>query len=162
VAKYTDRIRKLASYINVGESVADVGPDHGYLPILLIREGVSTRVIMTDIAEGPLAIARGNAIKYGVTIDCRFGDGIAPLSPGEVDTVVIAGMGGETIISIMSADLAKTASFTKFILQPRTKVEDLRAWLTERYEIVAEDSVEERGRACKIIVVRMDSPPNAR
>ncbi|MDR1042879.1 MAG: class I SAM-dependent methyltransferase, partial [Clostridiales Family XIII bacterium] len=70
LAKYTDRIRKIASYIEVGESVADIGPDHGYLSIWLMREGVSSRVIMTDRAEGPLSIARINAEKYGIT-DCR-------------------------------------------------------------------------------------------
>jgi tRNA (adenine22-N1)-methyltransferase len=154
LAKYTDRIRKIASYVDAGESVADVGPDHGYLSIWLMREGVSPRVIMTDIAEGPLKVARGNAEKYGIT-DCRLGDGLAPLSPGEVDTVVIAGMGGETIIEIMEADPAKTASFPKYILQPRTKADELRSWLAERYEIVADTAAEERGRPCPIIVVRV-------
>jgi tRNA (adenine22-N1)-methyltransferase len=153
LAKYTDRIRKLASYVDAGESVADIGPDHGYLSIWLIREGVSPRVIMTDVAEGPLKIARGNAEKYGVT-DLRLGDGLAPLAPGEVDTVVIAGMGGETIIGIMEADPEKTASFPKYILQPRTKTAELRSWLAERYEIVEDIVAEERGRPCPVIVVR--------
>jgi tRNA (adenine22-N1)-methyltransferase len=153
LAKYTDRIRKIASYVDAGESVADIGPDHGYLSIWLVREGVSPRVIMTDIAEGPLEIARGNAERYGVT-DLRLGDGLEPLLPGEVDAVVIAGMGGETIIGIMEADPAKTASFPKYILQPRTKADVLRAWLVERYEIVADIVAEERGRPCPILVVK--------
>jgi tRNA (adenine22-N1)-methyltransferase len=156
LAKYTDRIRKIASYVEVGESVADIGPDHGYLSIWLAREGVSPRVIMTDIAEGPLSIAGRNAERYGVT-DLRLGDGLEPLAPGEVDAVVVAGMGGETIIGIMEADPAKTASFPKYIVQPRTKTDELRSWIAERYEIVADVIVEERGRPCPILVVRTDS-----
>ncbi|MDR1495476.1 MAG: class I SAM-dependent methyltransferase [Clostridiales Family XIII bacterium] len=152
MAKFTERIRGIASYIDAGESVADIGSDHGYLPIWLARAGVSPRVILTDIAKGPLAIARANAGSYGLT-DCRLGDGLAPLAPGEVDVVVVAGMGGETIIDILGANLTKTASFAKFILQPRTKADLLRSWLSERYEIVAEDTVRERGRPCPIIVV---------
>ncbi|MDR3225449.1 MAG: class I SAM-dependent methyltransferase [Clostridiales Family XIII bacterium] len=182
VAKYTDRIKKLASYVSPGETVADIGPDHGYLGIWLVKNGISPRVIMTDIAEGPLAIARANAERYVAPLSCgkqsgamdfRLGDGIAPLAPGEVGTVVIAGMGGETIIGILEADMGKTRSFLKYILQPRTKTELLRAWLNgsggdqsekpagqERppdkqpsLKIVAEDTVAERGRNCEIIVV---------
>jgi tRNA (adenine22-N1)-methyltransferase len=131
-----------------------------------MREGVSSRVVMTDIAEGPLSIARSNAERYaprdGKDIDCRLGDGLGPLENGEVDAVVIAGMGGETIIGIMEADPAKTASFAKYILQPRTKAAELRSWLAGRYEIVAEDTVEERGRACPILVVHTKEGKNDR
>jgi tRNA (adenine22-N1)-methyltransferase len=158
MAKYSDRIRKIASYVSAGESVADIGSDHGYLPIWLVREDVCSRVIITDVAEGPLAIARANVRSYGLT-DCRLGDGLAPLAPGEVDAVVIAGMGGETMRDILGADPAKTASFAKFILQPRTKADLLRAWLTERYEIAAEDMARERGRPCPIIVVSTREGP---
>jgi tRNA A22 N-methylase len=63
-------------------------------------------------------------------------------------------MGGETIRDIMSADPAKTESFAKYILQPRTKSDLLRAWLAERYDIVGEDVAYERGRPCTILVVR--------
>jgi len=183
MSRYNERILRLASYVAPGETVADIGPDHGYLGIWLMRNEISPRVIMTDIAEGPLAIARANVEKYatpalsvrrdpphantedrcatpnvagkesGVTdfrlgdglaphaaaqepvasragvTDFRLGDGLAPLEPGEIDTVVIAGMGGETIIGILEADPAKTRSFSKYILQPRTKTELLRAWL---------------------------------
>ncbi|MDR2162608.1 MAG: class I SAM-dependent methyltransferase [Clostridiales Family XIII bacterium] len=154
MAKYTDRIRKIASYIDAGESVADIGADHGYLAAWLAREGAARRVIMTDIAEGPLAAARGNAERHGFT-DFRLGDGLAPLAPGEASAVVIAGMGGETIIGILAADLAKTASFAKYILQPRTKADVLRGWLSSRrYEITHESSAMERGRRCDIIVMR--------
>jgi tRNA (adenine22-N1)-methyltransferase len=193
MAKYTERIRRIASYVDAGESVADIGSDHGYLALWLAREGVSPRVVVTDIAEGPLAIARANVEneyvrrrvdrrfpdKYGLAdcrlgdgfadrrlgnglADCRLGDGLAPLAPGEVDAVVIAGMGGETIRDIMAADPAKTASFAKYILQPRTKTEALRAWLAERYAIAAEDTVSERGRQCPIIVVRTDGATRMR
>jgi tRNA (adenine22-N1)-methyltransferase len=152
MAKYTERIRRLASHVAPGERVADIGPDHGYLGIWLARQGVAERVIMTDIAAGPLAIARRNAEEYG-GFDFRLGDGLAPLEPGEVDTVVIAGMGGETIIGILEADPDKTRSFAKYVLQPRTKAELLREWLAGAgFRIIAEETVPERGRPCEIIV----------
>jgi tRNA (adenine22-N1)-methyltransferase len=175
VAKYTERIKRLASCVARGERVADIGPDHGYLGIWLAGQGVTGRVIMTDIAEGPLAIARRNAeAASGLSVipgspswqspggrdpespvgfDFRLGDGLAPLEPGEVDTVVIAGMGGETIIGILEADMEKTRSFPKYVLQPRTKAELLREWLGDAgFRIIAEDTVPERGRPCEIIV----------
>jgi tRNA (adenine22-N1)-methyltransferase len=146
----------MAAYVSAGERVADIGSDHGYLPVWLAREGISPFIVATDIAHGPLQAARGNTEQYE-SVECRLGDGLGPLSHGEVDTVVIAGMGGETIIDIMESDPAKTASFAKYVLQPRTKIAELRAWLSGRYRIVTEDEAEERGRLCRVMVVRTDS-----
>jgi tRNA (adenine22-N1)-methyltransferase len=157
MAKYSDRILKIASYVGRGETVADIGPDHGYLAEWLIRNGISPRVIMSDVAEGPLLIARRNAERYlrdASQADFRLGDGLAPLERGEVDTVVIAGMGGESIIEMLGADPDKTRSFGKYILQPRTKVGLLREWLEGRYDIMYEGSAVERGRDCEIIVMK--------
>jgi tRNA (adenine22-N1)-methyltransferase len=142
----------MAACVRTGERVADVGADHGYLSALLAREGVSPFIVATDIASGPLARTRGNTERYGI-VECRQGDGLEPLAPGEVDTVVIAGMGGETIIGIMEADPAKTESFAKYVLQPRTKADELREWLTGKYEITEDFTADEYGRACRIIVV---------
>jgi tRNA (adenine22-N1)-methyltransferase len=82
-----------------------------------------------------------------------LGDGLSPLFPGEVDVVVIAGMGGETIIKILSEDRDKTRSFRKYILQPRTKTDQLRGWLKENDWIInAETAVDEKWRRCDIII----------
>jgi len=85
--------------------------------------------------------------------DLRLGDGLDVLAEREVDTVLIAGMGGETIISILKADPAKSGSFSKYILQPRTKTEKLKVWLlSSGWKIFAETIAEEKGRFCDIIV----------
>jgi len=149
----------MAGYVDVGERLADIGADHAYLPLYLVREGVSPFVILTDIKTGPLEKARAGvdkAVKRGGppdAYDLRLGDGLAVLAPAEVDTVVIAGLGGETIISILEADPEKTRSFSKFILQPRTRAKMLDAWLEGScFKIIAKAKAEERGRLCDIIV----------
>jgi len=155
--KLSERLAVMADFVKTGESVADVGADHGYLPLFLVREGVSPFAILTDIKPGPLEKTRHSARKSGVDmetkIEFRLGDGLSAIKKAEVDVVVIAGMGGETICSILAADPEKTISFRKYILQPRTKIEVLKEWLFETgWQILRETTAEERGRFCDIIV----------
>jgi len=160
VKKLSARLAAVASFVSAGESVADIGADHGYLPIYLVKEGISPFAILTDVQEGPLEKTRisvGKALsrdsKEAGLISLRLGAGLSVLEKDEVDAVVIAGMGGETIISILSADPDKTKSFGKYILQPRTKVQELKNWLfNEGWEIKAETKADEKGRLCDIIV----------
>lgn len=155
-----DRLKTIAGYINTGERVADIGTDHALLPAYLVKNGVSPLVIATDAAQGPFAVARGRVEKLMAgrddadCIELRYGDGLAPLAPGEVDTVVIAGMGGELIARIMTADVAKAKSFAKFILQPRTKIPELKESLADAGFIIGEETTAtERGRTCAILLV---------
>ena len=158
--KLSGRLEAMASFVSDGEKIADIGADHGYLSFYLVREGVCPFAILTDVRKGPLEKTRLSAekafkISAGIDtkIELRQGDGLFALEEAEVDAVVIAGMGGETIISILSADPKKTKSFNKFILQPRTKTEPLKEWLEcECWNIITETSAEERGRMCDIIV----------
>ena len=158
--KISGRLEAMASFVSDGEKIADIGADHGYLSFYLIREGISPFAILTDVRKGPLEKTRlsaekASAISAGIDtkIELRLGDGLYALEKAEVDAVVIAGMGSETIISILSADPEKTGSFNKFILQPRTKTELLKEWLErEGWSIFTETSAEERGRMCDIIV----------
>jgi tRNA (adenine22-N1)-methyltransferase len=146
----------MAGFVNTGESVADIGADHGYLPLYLVREGVSPFAVLTDVAPGPLEKARtsvARAMAEPEKILLRQGDGLSVLKGAEVDVVVIAGMGGETICSILAADPEKAGSFRKYILQPRTKKEVLKDWLNNTgWSIISETAVEEKGRICDIIV----------
>jgi len=153
----------MAGFVSAGESLADIGADHGYLPLYLVREGVSPYVVLTDKAEGPLEKTRISVQKAtsgmeardtrGPGISLRLGDGLTALEKGEVDVVAIAGMGAETIIKILDADSQKAGSFRKFILQPRTKTGLLKEWLSRAgWAILAETKAEERGRICDIIV----------
>ncbi|MDR3363522.1 MAG: class I SAM-dependent methyltransferase [Clostridiales Family XIII bacterium] len=156
------RLAAMAGFVGAGESLADIGADHGYLPIHLVREGRSPFAILTDANPGPLEKTRASvAAAIGPAangmdaprISIRLGDGLAPVGAAEVDTVVIAGMGGKTIAAILAADLAKTRSFKKFVLQPRTKAGVLKTWLENAgFEILAKTAAEERGRLCDIVV----------
>lgn len=151
----SDRLLAIAGYINYGEKVADIGTDHGLLPIFLLRNNISKKVILSDVKSGPLKIAESNFSKFlpGLKGDLRLGCGISTLESGEVDAIVIAGMGGRLIAEILSADPEKTASFKKYILQPRNCREDLRIWLYKNpFEITHEKLVREGKYICEIIV----------
>ena len=125
------RLRLLADMVPQGGCLVDIGTDHGYLPVWLLQRGRIEGAIAADIGAEPLAHARRTAAEYGVgNIDFRLCDGLSGIAPEEADSVVIAGMGGETIIAILSA-----APWTKdgqhaLLLQPMTKAADLRRWLS--------------------------------
>ncbi len=138
-----------------GRSAADIGTDHGFVPVFLLREGLADRVILTDINRGPLEKARKNIEDLGLSeelTDLRLGPGLTVLEKGEADTVIIAGMGGELIASILADDLEKSRSFGFYVLQPRSREHVLRQWLDENgFAVTEERLVKERGRICQVI-----------
>ena len=104
------RLQCIASLVQKGARLADVGTDHGYLPVYLLQEGTIERAIASDINALPLDHARATAEEYGVTekIDFRLCPGLAFIRADECDTVAIAGMGGETILGILEASRTGT------------------------------------------------------
>ena len=94
--KLTNRLQAAADLVPVCESMADIGTDHGYLPIYLVQEGRARRAIACDVNDGPLTRAREDVRSSGLSrqIGLRLGGGLAPLGKGEVDGVTICGMGG--------------------------------------------------------------------
>ena len=152
--RLTDRLQKIADEINIGETMADIGTDHGFLPLYLWEKGISPSVIMCDVSEPSLAKAKAaaGAYQFGHELDFRIGDGLTVLSAGEVDAVVIAGMGGFLIRDILDRDMEKTCSFGKFILQPRNHAGLLRYWLkANNFNIVKNQLVREGKFICDII-----------
>ena len=126
------RLQCIASLVPQGARLADVGTDHGYLPVWLLQHGRIESAIASDINALPLDHARATAAEYGVTacIDFRLCPGLAKIGSEECDTVAIAGMGGETIIAILeSAPWTKDGAHT-LLLQPMTKAAELRRWLS--------------------------------
>lgn len=125
------RLQLLADMTPAGCRLADIGTDHGYLPVWLLQRERIQSAIAADIGAEPLAHARRTAEEYGVEgISFRLCDGLANISPEETDTVIIAGMGGETIIAILeNAPWTKDGAHT-LLLQPMTKAADLRYWLS--------------------------------
>ncbi|MDO5491556.1 MAG: class I SAM-dependent methyltransferase [Bacillota bacterium] len=142
----SDRLQAMADRVPLGDRMADIGTDHGHLPVYLFEREHSPFVVMTDISAPSLEKAKraAGAYQFGGGMSFRLGSGLEVLEPGEVDTVVIAGMGGKLIRDILSADPEKTRSYSRFVLQPRTAAGALRKWLLEAgFRIFSEDIVEE-------------------
>lgn len=159
--KLSDRLQAIADEINPGETMADIGTDHGFLPLALWRRGISPRVVLGDVSEAALSKAVRFGHRHGLSDpDCyRAGDGLSVLAPGEVDAVVLAGMGAPLMIQILSEDPAKTAGFSKFILQPRNYPDRLRKWLWEAdFGLVEDKLVREGRRICEILTVCPGKP----
>jgi len=139
--------------------MADIGTDHGFLPMALWESGKCRRVILSDVNSGPLEKARENMAKAGISMDMdmRMGDGLDTIQPGEVTTIVIAGMGGVLMTEILGGDLKKTHTFRKIILQPRNGQDKLRFWLVNHgFRIEKERLVMEKGKICEILLVVPD------
>lgn len=152
----TKRLTQLTTYIEPGMTVADVGTDHGYVPIYLVKNGISASVIAMDVNKGPLEKAKNNGTAYGVhqEVTYRLSDGLSALNKGEVDCILIAGMGGKLIQSILAADLEKSKSFQRMILSPHRDLEALRQWLDDKqFIVIEEDMLEEEGHFYPIIVI---------
>ena len=153
------RLQMLADLVPPAAALADVGTDHGYLPVYLLQKGAICRAIASDIGAEPLDHARRTAEEYGVSLELRLCDGLQGIAPEEVDTVVIAGMGGESIITILSA-APWTKNGCRLILQPMTRQELLRRWLAENgYRFTAERLVEDKGTIYPILCVEGGAQP---
>lgn len=150
------RLQTIAQQVPQGARLVDVGTDHGYLPVWLLQNGRVEKAIASDLREGPLERARATARQYGIeeTLSLRLCDGLAGIEANEVDTVVIAGMGGETIASILRA--APWAHQDKLLLlQPMTGMPQLRRWLQENgYAILSERVAQEGTKLYSIWTVR--------
>lgn len=149
MVRLSERLEKIAGFIDAGMTAADVGTDHGYIPIYLIQNGISPYVIASDINSGPLEKMEENLQKHmggdrkGIMM--RHGPGLEVLEPGEADAVVIAGMGGLLIEEILEKEPEVTNSVKRFILQPRNAPDKLRKWLLDKGfritgEVLAEES----------------------
>ena len=133
--KLTNRLLACASLVRPGNVAADVGTDHGYLPIHLLEQGICPRVIAADIREMPLEAAKRSVRKAGISEGVSFylSDGLEKLPLEEFQTVICAGMGGDCIIGILDRTRAVWQPEYQFILQPQSSVSDLRRWLSEQH-----------------------------
>lgn len=133
-------------------TVADIGCDHAYVSIALIERNLAKHVIAMDVRKGPLEIAAGNVKRADMEdfIELRLGDGLEKLSPGEADTIIIAGMGGLLVKSILEKGFHKLAYEQKsptLILQPQSDLREVRIFLySHAYHIVRETMLIEDGK----------------
>ena len=126
----SSRLLTCCSYVNQGDRVADIGCDHGYLGIWLLMKGIARSVIESDVAQGPLDSARRNGRKFGVdgAMEFYLSDGDRDI-PGDFDVMVCAGMGADTIMSILAHSPWLPDPKRRLILQCQSKRPELRQWL---------------------------------
>lgn len=155
--KLSDRLMTIANLVSKNSIVADIGTDHGYIPVHLIENNISKKVIGTDISKGSLdkIIEVVKELGYESLIDTRLGNGLEVIKPFEVDTLIIAGMGGLLICDILDKDKKVSNSITNFILQPMVASKELREYLIENnFEILKEELVKEENKYYEIIYAK--------
>ena len=155
--KLTDRLLKIASLVDEGKKIADIGTDHGYIPVYLLKNKKIDFAILADVNKGPLENARKEVKrnKLDEKVDLRLGSGIEVLKDNEVDEIIIAGMGGILISELLEAKKSVAQSAKKLILQPMQAQAELRKYLFNNgFEIIDEVLVKEDFRIYEIIVAK--------
>lgn len=152
----SDRMKAVADMVNTGSRVCDIGCDHAFVSIYLIKNNISSWVIASDVRKGPVEIAKKNVESYGLDhrIQVRMADGLSGITPGEVDTAIIAGMGGMLMIRILEQGQAVVNSLKQIVLQPQSDVPAVRHYIHDiGGHITKEKMVLEDGKYYTIIDV---------
>lgn len=145
----SDRLLAVAGLVTPGNRIADVGCDHGYIPIYLYEEGIIPGAVAMDVNQGPLLRAKEHIREHGLGqyIETRLSDGVQNLRPAEVQTVIIAGMGGPLMEKIISDGRESLAFVQELILQPQSEIGHFRHFLLDNgYSVLQEDMVFEEGK----------------
>lgn len=155
MAGLSKRLAAVAGHVPPGAVVADIGTDHAYLAIYLIETGSAEWVVAGDVNRGPYEAALANIRSRGLqhSIDLRIGEGLRVLRPGEVDVVVLAGLGGRTICNILGEGRPVLERLKRLVLQPMRDLAMVRGWLLENgWRLVDEEMVREDGHYYVIMV----------
>lgn len=145
----SNRLQEAAAMVTPGNMLADVGTDHGYVPIYLVQKGVIPGAIAMDINKGPLERAREHIGQNGLGdyIQTRLSDGVAALQVGEADAILVAGMGGGLVTHILEEGMDVCKNAKELILQPQSELQNVRVYLREHgFAIVEERMVLEDGK----------------
>ncbi len=143
------RLQLVASFVSKGKVTADIGTDHGYVPIHLVREQAVPYAYACDVNKGPLERASAHIAEAGLTgqIETRLGSGLSVLKPGEAETIVIAGMGGPLMQRLLEESRDVTASVSELILSPHSEVEGVRRYLHQAgFCIIREAMIYDEGK----------------
>lgn len=155
--KLSKRLRAIADFVPKGAKVADIGTDHGYIPVWLSQNHLADMIAAADINRGPLEHAKETASRYGVMENIRFAlcSGLSFEGSDTYDTVIIAGMGGELITSILEEAPWTNREGTTLILQPNSRIPHLVYWLTDHgFKIADVSIVKDAGKLYQILVVK--------
>lgn len=136
------RLTMTASLVRAGRRLVDIGTDHAYLPCELVKRGLTPCAIAADIADGPLKNAEKTVRTYGLSdrILCRKSDGLSAFAPEQCEEIVIAGMGGNLIVDILSAAAWIKSAHVHLILQPMTHSEDVRRFLCQNGFVIERET----------------------
>ena len=143
------RLEAVAGMVTSGSFLADIGTDHGYIPIYLIEHKRIPKAIAMDVNRGPLEKAKEHIMQAGLQdkIETRLSDGLEKLKPDEAESILIAGMGGPLTVRILSEGAGKLGACRELILQPQSDLKAVRTYLErEGWKIVREEMVQEEGK----------------
>lgn len=155
------RLQAVADLVTPGYKIVDVGTDHAYIPIYLVEKEIVPMAVAMDINKGPLERATEHIREYKLEnqIQTRLSNGLQHLHKEEVDAVILAGMGGNLIVNILSDNMEKTESLKECILQPQSEIAKVRAFLLEKgFSFIQENMVLDDGKYYPMMKV---VPPKA-
>lgn len=155
--RLSERLLAVASFVEQGAVVADIGSDHAYLPSYLIKEGIIQKAIAGEVAIGPFESAKNNVVRQGIEsrVTVRLGNGLAAVDENDgVDTITIAGMGGSLIATILMEGIEKLLGVKRIIVQPNIHAKGIREWATVNgWKIVNEAILKEDGKIYEVLVL---------
>jgi len=163
--RLSNRLSALASLVSKGHRLADIGTDHGYIPIYLCQMGIIPSAIAMDIGKGPLQQATAHIKQQGLSsrIKTRLSDGLTALQPGEADTILIAGMGGGLVMKILSKGTHALTGSEELILQPQSEIAQVRAYLRMHgFRILEEEMILEDGKYYPMMKVVQETASDQR
>jgi tRNA (adenine22-N1)-methyltransferase len=161
--KLSKRLETVASFVTEGSNIADIGTDHGYIPIYLVEEGRCPHAIAMDVRKGPLERAKAHIAEAGLEerIEVRLSDGLKALKAEEADCIVIAGMGGELVMRIMEDGRHMWGTVRQWVLSPQSDLDKVRRFLEEEeFSIVQETMIKEDGKYYTVMSVSREAKPS--
>lgn len=147
--KLSNRLQLVADFVTKGNIMADIGTDHGYVPVYLVKNNLIPKAFAMDIGKGPLERAKEHVLEYEVAdkVELRLSDGLEKLNDGEADTVLIAGMGGGLIVDILKNGKHVLRNVKEIILSPHSEWELVREYMVnEGYIIIREEMIIDSGK----------------
>lgn len=159
----SDRLRTIAEFLPPCNCLADIGTDHGYIPIYAVNNNLCKRAIACDIKKGPVKIAINNITENGYQhiIETRLGSGLSVIEKNECDVILIAGMGGNLIADIIHKDMEKARSAEFLILQPVQYPEELRKFLIYNNFTIVDETMANEGNKFYPIIKAISGPSPA-
>lgn len=143
IVPLSKRLLAIVSFVTPGNRAADIGCDHGFVPIYLVKQKIVPKAIAMDIKKGPLQRASEHIQEYGLEqmIETRLSDGMEQLHLGEVDTIILSGIGGPLMIQILEKGMHVTVSLKEMVLSPQSEIEQVRRYLVAYSFCITEEKM---------------------